>query len=133
VPADLGAAGVPADLGAAGVPADLGAAGPPFPGEAALRATILVTMHDRARRHSLVVELVLRAHRAKLAGATVFEARDGFGRSGRTHRTHTLSDDAPASVVLIDRPDRVEAFLSEISDLIGDALVVLDDVEVVRL
>lgn len=109
-----------------------GRSGRPSSTEPAARATILVSMHDRARRHSLVIELLLRAHRAKMAGATVFEGRMGFGESGRLHRTHALSDDSPASVVLIDRPDRIEAFLHDVSDLLGDALVVVDDVEVVR-
>jgi PII-like signaling protein len=33
-------------------------------------------------------------------------------------------------VILIDRPERIDAFLTEISDLLEDVLVVLDDVEI---
>jgi uncharacterized protein len=98
--------------------------------EPAVRATILVSMHDRTRHHSLVVELVRRAHRFKMAGATVFEGKSGFGESKRVHRPHLLSEDTPASVILIDRPERIDAFLTEISDLLEDVLVVLDEVEI---
>ncbi|MGO8876904.1 MAG: DUF190 domain-containing protein [Acidimicrobiales bacterium] len=112
---------------------EAGEPGQPFVSEAAVRATILVSMQDRARRHSLVVELVLRAHRAHLAGATVFEGREGFGESGRVHRTHTLSDDAPVSVVIIDRRERIEQFLGDVAELLEHVLVVLDDVDVVRI
>jgi hypothetical protein len=101
--------------------------------EQAIRATILVSMHDRVGRHSLVVELVARARRAKLAGATVFEAREGFGESGRIHRVHALSDNAPVSIVIIDAREPVEAFLLGASDLLEGALVVVDDVTIVRL
>jgi len=111
------------------------ASAPPsaHPTEPAVRVTVLVSMHDRAHRHSLVVELVRRAHRAGMAGVTVFEGREGFGESRRVHHTHVLSDDAPASVVLIDRSERVDAFLHEIAELLEDVLVVIDDVEIVRL
>jgi hypothetical protein len=36
-------------------------------------------------------------------------------------------------VVLIDRRERIETYLRDAADLLGSALVVLDDVEVVRI
>jgi PII-like signaling protein len=77
--------------------------------------------------------LLKRARRAKLAGATVFEGHEGYGASGHIHRSHVLSDDSPISVVFVDLPDRIEAFLNDVSDLLVDVLVTVDDIDVVEI
>lgn len=46
---------------------------------------------------------------------------------------HALSDNAPVSIVIIDAREPVEAFLLGASDLLEGALVVVDDVTIVRL
>ena len=104
-----------------------------FASRPAKRATLLLGVRDRAGHGSLMVELLRRAKRAKLAGATAFEAQQGFGASGRIHRTHLLSEDAPIAVVLIDRAERIEAFLDEVADLLDDVLVTTDEIDIVEL
>jgi uncharacterized protein len=95
------------------------------------RLTILLGARDHVGGHGLVSELLERARRAGVAGATVFRAHEGFGSSGRLHRTHVLSEDAPMAVVIVDRPERIDAYLADIYDLVTDALVTVDDVEIV--
>ncbi|MGD0084977.1 MAG: DUF190 domain-containing protein [Acidimicrobiales bacterium] len=97
----------------------------------AQRLTILLTMHEHSRRRSLVIELLMRAHRAHLAGATVFRAYEGYGTSGRRHRMHGLSDDAPASIVIIDEAHRIETFLADVENLLDHAVVTIDEVLIV--
>jgi hypothetical protein len=92
---------------------------------------MLFNISDHAHHGSLMTKLLQRARRAKLAGATVFEAQEGYGSSGRVHRNHLLSDDSPVTLVIIDRPDRIEAFLLEVGDLLEDVLTTVSDVEVV--
>ncbi len=105
----------------------------PFPTSAARRITMQLSGRDQAHHRSLVVELLQRARRAGLAGATVFRAQEGYGTSGRLHTTHLLSDDAPLSVVIVDRPERIDTFLAAAADLLNQVVVVAEDVEVVHL
>ncbi|MDA8280578.1 MAG: DUF190 domain-containing protein [Actinomycetota bacterium] len=95
------------------------------------RLTVWIEVQDHARHGSLMVELLKRVRVAKMAGVTVFEGISGFGASGAVHRTHLLRDDAPLAVVVVDRPERVDAFVGSIGELLGDALLVLDDVTIV--
>ena len=103
-----------------------------FEGRSATRLTLLMTFHDHAGRKGLETEVLRRARKAKLAGLTVFEAVEGFGHEGLVHRSRLMSDDAPLAVVIIDTPERIEAFLRSIGELLSGISVVLDDVEVVE-
>lgn len=92
------------------------------------RLTIMLTSRDHANHHSLATEVLARARRAHLAGATLFQALDGQGRSGAVHRQHLLSEDVPLSIVIVESEAKVTAFLDDIRGVLGDALVVVDDV-----
>lgn len=92
-----------------------------------------MTVRDHIRHGSLMVHLLKCVRRAKLAGATVFEALEGYGASGRIHRNHPLSEDAPLTVVIIDRPERVDSLLRDLAGSLDDVLVVVDEIEVVEL
>ena len=100
----------------------------------ALRLTVYVGENDVVRRRPLYSEIVHRAHAAGLAGASVFRGVEGFGASSRVHssRILSLSEDLPIAVVIVDLRERIEAFLPTVEDLVGEGLVVLDEVEVVR-
>ena len=105
----------------------------PYPRHPGTRVSIHVTVQDRSGHRSLTTELLQRARRAGVAGATVFRAVEGFGASGRTHRTHLVGEDAPVAVVVVDRPEVVEAFLSELGGLLDGVRVVREDVEIVEV
>lgn len=98
----------------------------------AARLTVLVNESDQAHHHPVYTEIVHRAHRAGLAGASVFHGIEGFGRSQHIHTTRllSLSQDLPVAVVIVDAEERVRAFLPELDDI--DGLVLLEPVEVVR-
>ena len=100
-----------------------------FAGRPAKRLTLFMSVHDHVRHNSLKMELLKRARKAKLAGATVFEGDEGFGASGHVHREHLMGDDRPLAVVFIDEPDKIDAFLDEVSHLLHDVVVTFDDVE----
>ncbi|SNQ47361.1 conserved hypothetical protein [Frankia canadensis] len=122
--------------GTDGSPAVRGAAAGGVRGERALRLTVFVGDTDLSRHRPLASEIVARAHRAGLAGASVFRGVEGFGASSRVHTERLLSasGDLPVAVVIVDDEARVRAFLPELDGLVGEGegLAVLDEVEVVR-
>jgi hypothetical protein len=100
----------------------------------AQRLTVVVGESDVVGHRPLYSEIVHRAHAAGLAGAAVFRGIEGFGASGQIHtnRLLSLSEDLPVSVVVVDTPERIEAFLPEVEELVTEGLVIVDDVRVVR-
>ena len=98
------------------------------------RLTIFVGEADHHGHTPLATEIVQRAHRAGLAGASVFRGIEGYGASNHIHTTRilSLSDDLPIAVIIIDTDERIQAFLPEIDQLITEGLVIIDDVEVLK-
>lgn len=103
------------------------------PRRPARRLTLLLHVQDHHRHVSLMVELLGRARRQRLAGATVFEGHQGFGATGTVRRTHLLRDDAPLAIVVVDDPARIDRFVESIADLLGDVLAVVEEVTVVEV
>jgi PII-like signaling protein len=101
---------------------------------AALRLTVFVGETDQWRHKPLYTEIVHRAHRYGLAGASVFRGIEGYGASSRIHtsRILSLSEDLPLAVVIVDTEEKIQAFLPQLDELVTEGLVILDPVEVVR-
>jgi uncharacterized protein len=102
------------------------------PSHRAKRLTIFVEYADRARHRSIYFEIIKRARRARLSGLTTLQGELGYGQSGRPHRTHVLLQDSPLSIVIVDRPDQIDAFVAGIGDLVSEAFMVIADVDVIE-
>jgi hypothetical protein len=98
------------------------------------RLTIFVGESDHHGHTPLAMEIVRRAHRAGLAGASVFRGVEGFGASNHIHTTRilSLSDDLPIAIVIVDVAERIEAFIPELDELVTEGLVTVEDVEVIK-
>jgi hypothetical protein len=100
----------------------------------ARRLTIFVGESDQFHHRPLYTEIVHRAHRAGLAGATVIRGIEGFGASSHIHTTRflSLSQDLPVAIIVVDERERIDAFLTQLDELVTEGLVIIDDVEVIR-
>lgn len=100
----------------------------------ACRLTAIVGESDQYRHHPVYTEIVHRAHRAGLAGATVLRGVEGYGKNNHIHtsRILSLSDDLPVAVVIVDAEERIRNFLPQLDDVVQGGLVMIDEVEVVR-
>jgi PII-like signaling protein len=98
------------------------------------RLTIFIGESDHVGHTPLATEIVQRAHKAGLAGASVFRGIEGYGASNHIHTTRilSLSDDLPIAVVIVDSATAIQSFLDELDELITEGLVIVDDVEVVK-
>ncbi|MCI4045952.1 DUF190 domain-containing protein [Streptomyces sp. TRM75563] len=100
----------------------------------ALRVTIFIGETDLWHHKPVYTEIVHRARKAGLAGASVFRGIEGFGASSLIHtqRLLSLSEDLPVAVVIVDAEEKIRTFLPQLDELVEEGLVILDDCEVIR-
>lgn len=86
---------------------------------------------DHYKHKPVHFEILHRAHKAGLAGASVFRGFEGYGIHSRIHTTHILSlaSDLPIVIVIIDEPARIDAFLLVLDDLLEQGTVTVEDVK----
>jgi hypothetical protein len=81
----------------------------------------------------LVFEVVVeQARKAGLAGATVLRGLSGFGANSRVHTATILrlSEDLPVVIEIVDRPEKIDAFLPVLDQILGEGMVTRDRVDV---
>lgn len=80
----------------------------------------------------LYAAIVEKAKEAGLAGATAGRGIMGFGAHSKIHTTNILllSEDLPVVVCIVDRPDRIDAFLPTLHEMVREGMVVTWDVNI---
>lgn len=98
-----------------------------------LQLSVYVRARDTAGGRPLYREIVERAQRAGLAGATAVRGLQGFGNSARLAPPGLLgwNGSEPVLIDLIDEEARVRAFLPVLDQLVGRGIVVLRPVVLV--
>lgn len=86
--------------------------------------------HEGRPLYQAIVEL---ARRRELAGATVLRGYMGYGANSRIHsaRIMRLSEDLPIVIEIVDEPERIGAFATELDGMIQEGLVTMEKVEVI--
>lgn len=94
---------------------------------------VFIGESDKFEGRPLYQVIVERARRRELAGATVLRGYLGFGANSRIHsaRVLRLSEDLPIVIEIVDEPERINAFVAELDEIIGEGLVTLEKVEVI--
>lgn len=102
--------------------------------EVATRIMIFLSEDDRVGHHGLHEALLDRAREDGMAGATVWRGIEGFGASGhiRTDRFPDTNTGLPLALEVIDRPERIEAFLPVVSKLAPGSFVTREQVTMTR-
>jgi uncharacterized protein len=100
----------------------------------ATRLTVFIGEDDQFHHGPLYSEIVRRARKEGLAGASVFRGIEGFGASSHLHtsRMLSLSQDLPLAIVIVDEAQRISEFVGHLDELIDEGLVIIDEVEVYR-
>ncbi len=98
------------------------------------RVQVFVDEGDHRQGKSLFQTILEKLHAEGAAGATVTRGIAGFGAHSRIH-TARLADvlvSLPVVITWIDAPDRVERLLPMICELVGEGLVTVEDVNIVK-
>lgn len=87
---------------------------------------------DRYEDRPLYEALLESARMAGCAGATALRGMGGFGATSRQHAKHgvRMSVDLPVVVQVVDEPDRITALAEVYSAMIGNGLILVEDVNV---
>ncbi len=96
---------------------------------------IFLGENDRHGNLPLYEAIVLKAREMGLAGATVLRGPMGFGHSSHLHTAKILrlSLDLPFVIEIVDAPEKIDAFLPALSEMMGSGLVTLEKVQVLQV
>ncbi len=97
------------------------------------RLRIYVGERDTWHGQGLAQAIVRAARDRGLAGATLLQAIEGYGAQSLIHVLHpfSLSHDLPLMVEIIDEPERIDAFIPLVDQMVTGGLITVEPVEVV--
>jgi PII-like signaling protein len=100
----------------------------------ARQVTVFVNSTDQLHGRPLYQAIVRRCQERGIAGATVSRCVEGYGASQRLHtaRLLELSENLPVRIDIVDIPERVDPLLADLEGMIGEGLVTVADVRVLR-
>jgi uncharacterized protein len=94
---------------------------------------IFIGENDRHHSRLLYEVIVEEARNRGMAGATVLRGIMGFGAHSRMHTAKVLrlSEDLPVIIEIVDKPERIEAFLPDLDKMIHEGLITLERANVI--
>jgi len=90
---------------------------------------------DKFEDEALYDAIVKKLRLMDIAGATVYRGILGYGAKGHQHKQSFLhvSRDLPIMLSVIDTPEKIRAAAEVIEGMLEDGLLVISDVEMIRL
>lgn len=100
----------------------------------AQRLRIYVGESDRWEGKPLYEAIVRLAKEKDMGGATVLRGVMGYGANSRIHtaKITDLSSDLPILIEMVDSPEHIAAFLPLAEAIVGEGMITLDEVSVVK-
>ena len=89
---------------------------------------------DKWQGKPLFRAIVEKCRELDIAGATVLRGVEGYGASTLVRRAHLLSfsHDAPLMISVIDSEEKIQKLLPYLDEMVGDGLIAISDVEVIK-
>ena len=90
---------------------------------------------DRLNGEPLYDAIVKRLRMMDIAGATVYRGILGYGAKGHTHKQNLLhtSRDLPVMIAVVEAEDKLSLAANAVEEMLQDGLIVVSDVDIVRL
>jgi PII-like signaling protein len=100
----------------------------------ARQVTIFINSTDQWHGRSLYSAIVQVCQEKGVAGATVTRCVEGYGAHHTLHTTRLLelSENLPVRIDIIDLPERIDPLLAALEDMIGEGLVTVSPVHIIR-
>ncbi len=94
---------------------------------------IFVGESDRHGGKLLHEAIVRAAREAGLAGASVLRGLAGFGAHSRLHTAKILrlSQDLPVVIEIVDKEERIQAFLPVLDGMVDEGLITVEKVHII--
>ena len=102
--------------------------------EEALLLRVFIGESDRYEGKPLYEQIVLKARKLNLAGATVLKGIMGFGADSRIHTAKLLelSVDLPMVIEIVDTEENINKLLPFIDETVTEGLVTLEKMRVIK-
>jgi uncharacterized protein len=96
--------------------------------------TIFVNSTDQWYGRPLYAAVLQLCQEKGIAGATVVRCVEGYGSSRLLHTTRLLelSENLPVRIEIVDLPERIEPLLADLENMIGEGLVTVGDVHIMK-
>jgi uncharacterized protein len=94
---------------------------------------VFIGEQDKYDGKALYEALVLEARKRGLAGATVYRGVLGFGANSVVHtdKILRLSQSLPVVVEIVDSPEKIEAFLPILDEMMQEGMATLEKARVI--
>lgn len=95
---------------------------------------IFIGESDKWNHQPLCEAIVIKAREFGLAGATLLRGPMGYGATSHLHTSKILrlSADLPIVIEIVDSPEKIQAFLPLLDEMLAGGLVTLQDVQVIK-
>ena len=97
----------------------------------------LVRIHisetDLYRGKPLYEAIVGKCRELKIAGATVFQGREGYGETAEMHRSHLLRSDQPIVISIVDSAANIARLVPLVEEMMDTGLIATSDVSAIRI
>jgi len=100
----------------------------------AKQVTVFINSTDQWHGQALYTAVVQLCQEQGIAGATVTRCVEGYGAGQQLHTTRLLelSENMPVRIEIVDVPARIEPLLDALEGMIGEGLVAISDVHILR-
>jgi PII-like signaling protein len=96
--------------------------------------TVFVNSTDQWHGRPLYTAVVQLCQRQGIAGASVSHCVEGYGAGRTLHTTRLLelSENLPVRIEIVDLPERIGPLLTALEGMIGEGLVTIANVHILR-